>query len=59
MGWMPLAAEGVEVIPVSGDHEDMLVEPHVRKLAEELRAAIDRGMAETASPGATQRGAIR
>jgi len=45
MGWARLALGGVEVHHVAGDHENMLVEPHVRALARELRACIDRGIA--------------
>jgi len=41
MGWGRLARGGVEVHHVAGDHENMLVEPHVRVLARELRVAID------------------
>lgn len=49
MGWSRLALGGVEVHHVAGDHENMLVEPHVRVLARELRACIDRGISETES----------
>jgi thioesterase domain-containing protein len=49
MGWSRLARGGVEVHHVAGDHENMLVEPHVRVLARELRACIDRGIADTGS----------
>ena len=56
MGWGALASGGVEVHHVAGDHENMLVEPHVRLLARELRAAIDRAIpADRASSGALPR----
>ena len=47
MGWGRLARGGVEVHHVAGDHENMLVEPHVGVLARELRAAIDRAQRRT------------
>ncbi len=54
MGWGRLARGGVEVHHVAGDHENMLVEPHVRVLARELRAAIDDGAAaEERAPAAS------
>ena len=46
MGWGRLARGGVEIHHVAGDHENMLVEPHVRVLARELRAAIDEAAME-------------
>ncbi len=41
MGWDELARGGVDVIPVPGDHITMLMEPHVKTLAEQLRARLD------------------
>jgi hypothetical protein len=35
---------GVEVIEVPGDHLGLLVEPHVRVLADRLRECIDRNV---------------
>lgn len=39
-GWGKLAAEGVEVRVVSGNHRNMYEEPYVHILAEEMRAAL-------------------
>jgi len=40
-GWGRLAREGVAVRTVGGDHYTMMREPHVRGLAEQLRACLD------------------
>lgn len=45
LGWGPLAKRGVEIRDVPGDHDTMLFAPHVRKLAAELRDAVDGVMA--------------
>jgi thioesterase domain-containing protein len=61
MGWGRLARGGVEIHHVAGDHENMLVEPHVRVLARELRAAIDEAAAaeeRAAGTGAERRQAM-
>ncbi len=42
-GWRRLIGE-VEVVPVPGDHEHILAEPHVRTLGPELQARIDRAI---------------
>jgi amino acid adenylation domain-containing protein len=39
-GWGKLAAQGVEIRFVSGNHRNMYEEPHAHILAEELRAAL-------------------
>jgi len=41
-GWQGLVAGGIEKIHVSGNHLDIVKEPHVRTLAEKLRACLDR-----------------
>ncbi len=41
-GWQALVAGGLEKIPVSGNHLDIVKEPHVRTLAEKLRGCLDR-----------------
>ena len=41
MGWGWLAGGGVEVHEVSGNHTDMLREPHVQVLADKLRTCLD------------------
>ena len=40
-GWASLAAGGLEIRSVPGNHLAMLQEPHVRILAEQLRACLD------------------
>jgi thioesterase domain-containing protein len=35
---------GIEVHEVSGDHDAMVLEPHVRSLAAKLRACLDEAM---------------
>jgi thioesterase domain-containing protein len=41
LGWGGLAAGGLEVVPVPGDHRSMLTSPHVETLARHLAAALD------------------
>jgi amino acid adenylation domain-containing protein len=41
-GWKCLVTGGLEKIRVSGNHLDIVKEPHVRTLAEKLRACLDR-----------------
>jgi thioesterase domain-containing protein len=41
LGWKGLAAGGVDIRAVPGHHYTMLREPHVRALAEKLRASLD------------------
>jgi thioesterase domain-containing protein len=41
-GWKGMAAMGVEVHDVPGDHITMLKEPHVRVLTEKLNSCLDR-----------------
>ncbi|HEX8145061.1 MAG TPA: sulfotransferase [Pyrinomonadaceae bacterium] len=40
-GWASIAAEGVEVCDVPGDHYTMLKKPNVEALAEQLRTHLD------------------
>ncbi|MBA2705455.1 MAG: hypothetical protein H0U60_16575 [Blastocatellia bacterium] len=40
-GWQGLVAGDLEKIRVSGNHLDIVKEPHVRRLAEKLRACLD------------------
>jgi thioesterase domain-containing protein len=42
MGWSPLSPEPVEVFRIPGDHAKMVGEPHVRILAQHLRACIEK-----------------
>jgi amino acid adenylation domain-containing protein len=46
LGWDGLAAGGLEVHEVPGDHESTVKEPHVRVLAEKLRACLERAQRE-------------
>ncbi|HKP45175.1 MAG TPA: hypothetical protein VJT50_01130, partial [Pyrinomonadaceae bacterium] len=41
-GWHGLVTGGLEKIQVSGNHLDIIKEPHVRTLAEKLRSCLDR-----------------
>lgn len=45
-GWQGLVAGGLEKIRVSGNHLDIVKEPHVRTLVEKLRACLDRAHAK-------------
>jgi aspartate racemase len=45
-GWQDLLAGGLEKIRVPGNHLDIIKEPHVRVLARELKACLDRVEAE-------------
>ena len=40
-GWRTLAAGGVDVHEISGNHINIINEPHVSELADELRACLD------------------
>jgi thioesterase domain-containing protein/acyl carrier protein len=42
LGWAALAAGGLEVVPISGNHQTILRAPHVERLARELRMRIER-----------------
>lgn len=41
-GWHDLLGGGLEKVEIAGNHLDIVKEPHVRVLAEKLRAALDR-----------------
>jgi thioesterase domain-containing protein/acyl carrier protein len=45
MGWGELAAGGLEIYEVPGDHYTMVREPHVQALAERLRSCLDKALA--------------
>ena len=45
-GWGRLAAGGLEIKAVSGDHLGMLQEPLVRVLAQQLRDCLDKEQSE-------------
>jgi len=63
-GWGTLAAGGVEVHEVPGDHYWMVREPQVRTLAERIRAGLDESVVRLSAgfgdnaPGAGERRAI-
>ena len=40
-GWQDLVGGGLEKIRVPGNHLDSVKEPHVRVLAQELKACLD------------------
>jgi aspartate racemase len=45
-GWSKLAAGGLEVHHVPGDHIGILKEPHVQVLAEKLRDCLEQAQAD-------------
>jgi aspartate racemase len=47
LGWGELAAGGLDFHEVPGTHLGMLQEPHVKVLAEKLKACLDKAQAET------------
>ena len=47
LGWTGLAAEGLENYNVPGNHTSMFDEPHVKVLAEKLKACLDRALIES------------
>lgn len=51
-GWRRLAAGGVDVLHVPGDHQTMIKEPHVAKLALSLEEAIQTAAGETPTTAA-------
>jgi thioesterase domain-containing protein/acyl carrier protein len=48
-GWNQVAAGGVEIYEVAGDHNTMMREPHVESLSVQLSACLERGRAEIAA----------
>lgn len=47
-GWRELVAGSIEAHEISGDHINIIKEPHVRALADQLRACLDNVQAEPA-----------
>lgn len=47
IGWLELASAGVEIHQVPGDHFDLMREPNVRVLADELTACLERSYKRT------------
>jgi thioesterase domain-containing protein/acyl carrier protein len=58
LGWGALAGSGVRVRALPGDHDTMLRPPHVRVLAEELNAAIERATRRPASPSPSDQAVV-
>jgi amino acid adenylation domain-containing protein len=46
IGWDNVSSEPVETYSVPGDHITMMTEPHVRVLAEKLKACLDKAQAD-------------
>lgn len=46
MGWDQVSSEPVQTCSVPGDHITMVTEPHVRVLAQKLRASLDKAQAD-------------
>jgi thioesterase domain-containing protein len=42
LGWSDLAAGGVEVLPVPGSHDNIIIRPYVEAVARQLRDCIDK-----------------
>jgi amino acid adenylation domain-containing protein len=51
--WWRMAARGVELREISGDHLSLLKEPQVRLLAQELTDALSQSLAQNSPVGAT------
>ena len=45
LGWSRLAAGGLEIIEITGNHDSILSEPHVRVLAQRLRFCLEKAQA--------------
>lgn len=48
-GWQGLIGGGLEKVRVSGNHLDIVKEPHVRMVAKKLRVSIDRAQATSST----------
>ncbi|HEY0795432.1 MAG TPA: amino acid adenylation domain-containing protein [Acidisarcina sp.] len=55
MGWGERAAGGVEVVPIQGEHDFILREPHVIDLAAKMQDVIDRSLEASAQKAAQRR----
>ena len=51
-GWSTYAAQGLEICEITGNHENILLEPQVRLVARQLRACLDQ------TNGATPKGQV-
>ncbi len=54
LGWQQVARGGLDVHEVPGNHGTLIREPHVRVLAQRLRACLDVGGAGTAGSGSSR-----
>jgi Thioesterase domains of type I polyketide synthases or non-ribosomal peptide synthetases len=46
-GWLPIAAGGVEIEMIPGNHQNMLGDQHIVAVAERMRACIAQALAQT------------
>lgn len=54
-GWGPWIRGGLDLHVVTGDHDNMVLEPHVRVLASRMRAAFDQVLAGEGGQAAPER----
>ena len=47
MGWSELALGGVDIYDISGIHNSIFKEPHIRSVSEKIKACIDQTIAKT------------
>jgi hypothetical protein len=52
LGWGGLAAGGLEVHEVPGDHETVIKEPYIRLLAEKLKVCLDNAQSDVSARSA-------
>lgn len=52
-GWSQCATRGLEIYEIAGNHENILLEPQVRFVAERLKTCLDAGAARQISPANT------
>ena len=58
LGWEGIVAGGLEIHEVPGDHGSIVVEPHVRPLAETLKRCLEKARAEAYQPEQAQSGVL-
>ena len=42
MGWAPLSSEPIEIYRVPGDHGQIVTEPYVRIMAQQMRSCLEK-----------------
>ncbi len=58
-GWSTYAAQGLEIYDIEGNHENILLEPQVRSVAERLKPCLDKAQGKFHSqPGPNSSGCI-